>query len=123
MQSLGRCIIDETKRQVEELYPGSEVLYGDTDSVMVRFAGIDGLSRDCIQRAMELGLDASVRITAAFVPPIEPEFEKVFEPLLPVAKKRYAGFKFTKSLDRPDRVDFKGAESTRLRLAVSEALD
>ena len=111
--AFGRCMIDETKHQVETLYPGSEVLYGDTDSVMVRFAGIDGLSRNCIQRAMELGLDASVRITTVFIPPIKLEFEKVFAPFLLMAKKRYAGVKFTKSPDRPDKVDVKGAESTR----------
>ena len=30
-------MIDYTKRRVEELYDGSKVIYGDTDSVMVKF--------------------------------------------------------------------------------------
>lgn len=111
--AFGRRMIDETKHQVEQLYPGSEVLYGDTDSVMVLFAGITGMTRDDIARAMELGLDASVRITKVFIAPIRLEFEKVFAPFLLMAKKRYAGVLFASSPDRPDKIDVKGAESTR----------
>jgi DNA polymerase delta subunit 1 len=33
----GRKMIDQTRNRVEELYPGSSVIYGDTDSVMVKF--------------------------------------------------------------------------------------
>ena len=30
-------MIDDTKKYVEENYPGAKVRYGDTDSVMVEF--------------------------------------------------------------------------------------
>lgn len=35
--AFGRMMIDKTRHKVEELYPGSKVVYGDTDSVMVMF--------------------------------------------------------------------------------------
>jgi DNA polymerase delta subunit 1 len=35
--SFGRQMIERTKNCVEKLYPGSQVIYGDTDSVMVKF--------------------------------------------------------------------------------------
>ena len=37
MTAFGREMIDRTRNRVKELYPGSEVIYGDTDSVMVKF--------------------------------------------------------------------------------------
>jgi DNA polymerase delta subunit 1 len=48
-----------------------DVIYGDTDSVMVNFGVAD------IGRAMELGKDAADYVSATFVKPIKLEFEKV----------------------------------------------
>ena len=48
-----------------------QVIYGDTDSVMVRF----GVST--VADSMELGREAASYISAQFPPPIKLEFEKV----------------------------------------------
>lgn len=48
-----------------------DVIYGDTDSVMVNFSVSD------IARAMELGKDAADYVSGTFVKPIKLEFEKV----------------------------------------------
>jgi DNA polymerase delta subunit 1 len=48
-----------------------DVIYGDTDSVMVNFGVND------IARAMELGKDAADYVSATFIKPIKLEFEKV----------------------------------------------
>ena len=49
----------------------AEVIYGDTDSVMVKF-GVD-----TVAEAMELGQEAAGKVTEKFVKPIKLEFEKV----------------------------------------------
>ena len=49
----------------------SQVIYGDTDSVMVRF----GVST--VKDAMELGNEAAAFVSEKFVKPIKLEFEKV----------------------------------------------
>ena len=53
-----------------------QVIYGDTDSVMVRF----GVST--VADSMELGQEAARYISAQFPPPIKLEFEKVCSFLL-----------------------------------------
>ena len=49
----------------------SQVIYGDTDSVMVRF-GVG-----TVAESMELGREAAEMISATFPHPIKLEFEKV----------------------------------------------
>ena len=49
----------------------ADVIYGDTDSVMVNFKVAD------IGRAMQLGRDAAALISSKFPPPVKLEFEKV----------------------------------------------
>ena len=84
----------------------SEVIYGDTDSVMVKF----GVSR--IEDAMKLGKEAADFVTKFFVAPIKLEFEKVYCPYLLMNKKRYAGLLWTKP-EKYDKIDAKGIETVR----------
>ena len=49
----------------------SDVIYGDTDSVMVNFRVAS------TERAMELGQEAAEFVSATFIKPIRLEFEKV----------------------------------------------
>ena len=63
----------------------AEVIYGDTDSVMVKF-GVD-----TVAEAMKLGQEAAGKVTEKFVKPIKLEFEKVskyFGWSLPFENKR-----------------------------------
>eukprot|EP00392_Amoebophrya_sp_AT5.2_P000852 g854.t1 len=84
----------------------AEVIYGDTDSVMVKFGP------DNVKESMELGLEAADKISATFVKPIKLEFEKVYFPYLLLAKKRYAGLYWTNP-DKYDKMDTKGIETVR----------
>ena len=83
-----------------------QVIYGDTDSVMVRF----GVST--VAEAMKLGQEAAVKVSESFIKPIKLEFEKVYFPYLLINKKRYAGLYFTRP-DTYDKVDCKGIETVR----------
>ncbi|XP_066943072.1 DNA polymerase delta catalytic subunit [Macrobrachium rosenbergii] len=111
--AFGRTMIAATKEKVEEKYTisngyenNAEVIYGDTDSVMIKF-GVK-----TVAEAMELGKEASLYVTETFVKPIKLEFEKVYFPYLLINKKRYAGLYFTRP-EIHDKMDCKGIETVR----------
>ncbi|XP_040565732.1 DNA polymerase delta catalytic subunit [Lepeophtheirus salmonis] len=111
--SFGRLMIEQTRNEVEKTYTkenGYEfdavVIYGDTDSVMVKF----GVST--VAEAMKLGEEAAKKVSESFIKPIKLEFEKVYFPYLLINKKRYAGLYFTNP-DKYDKMDCKGIETVR----------
>ncbi|MBW0480701.1 hypothetical protein O181_020416 [Austropuccinia psidii MF-1] len=111
--AFGREMIKFTKSEVENKYTkangydcDAEVIYGDTDSVMVRFGCPD------LPTAMKLGSEAADYVSAKFQKPIKLEFEKVYFPYLLISKKRYAGLHWTKT-DKHDKMDAKGIETVR----------
>ncbi|KAK3945807.1 DNA polymerase delta catalytic subunit [Diplogelasinospora grovesii] len=111
--SFGRQMIERTKQEVEQRYciangysHDAQVIYGDTDSVMVKFGTKD------LAEAMKLGEDASQFVSAKFIKPIKLEFEKVYFPYLLINKKRYAGLYWTKP-EKYDKMDTKGIETVR----------
>jgi DNA polymerase delta subunit 1 len=103
----GRDMIEMTRKSVERLYPGSEVIYGDTDSVMVKFG-----EQSSLEQVMALGREAAKQLTGTFPQPVRLEFEKVYYPYLLISKKRYAGLYWTNP-ERHDKMDCKGIESVR----------
>ena len=96
----------------------SLVIYGDTDSVMVKF-GTDQLE-DAMKLGMVqtfhfcnfLGREAAAYVSAHFIKPISLEFEKCYFPYLLINKKRYAGLYWTRP-DKYDKLDSKGIETVR----------
>ncbi|XP_014256451.1 DNA polymerase delta catalytic subunit isoform X2 [Cimex lectularius] len=109
----GRMMIERTKTEVEQRYCISNgfhhnaiVVYGDTDSVMVKF-GVPSL-----EETMKLGREAAEYVTSKFIAPIKLEFEKVYFPYLLINKKRYAGLYFTNT-ETYDKMDCKGLETVR----------
>ncbi|KIJ55415.1 hypothetical protein M422DRAFT_73327 [Sphaerobolus stellatus SS14] len=109
----GRKMIEQTKEEVEKHYSvangyeyDAQVIYGDTDSVMVKFG------TGALEEAMRLGSEAADLVTTKFVKPIKLEFEKVYFPYLLINKKRYAGLYWTRP-DKYDKMDTKGIETVR----------
>ncbi|KAG0130707.1 DNA polymerase family B-domain-containing protein [Tuber indicum] len=109
----GRQMIMRTKEEVEKRYTiangythDAKVIYGDTDSVMVKFGPKD------LPTAMELGKEAAGFVSQKFVTPIKLEFEKVYFPYLLINKKRYAGLYWTNT-EKHDKMDSKGIETVR----------
>uniref|UniRef100_A0A3P8TGI9 DNA polymerase n=1 Tax=Amphiprion percula TaxID=161767 RepID=A0A3P8TGI9_AMPPE len=110
----GRQMIETTKKLVESKYilsngyqADAKVIYGDTDSVMVK------LGVATVSEAMEIGREAAEWVSSHFTPPIKLEFEKVYYPYLLINKKRYAGLYFSSSADTHDKMDCKGIETVR----------
>ncbi|KAJ4932472.1 hypothetical protein JOQ06_010893 [Pogonophryne albipinna] len=110
----GRQMIEQTKQLVESKYTISngyqgdaKVIYGDTDSVMVK------LGVATVQEAMDIGREAAEWVSTHFTPPIKLEFEKVYYPYLLINKKRYAGLYFSGSADTHEKMDCKGIETVR----------
>ena len=108
--AFGRQMIERTKDEVEGKFntangyaSDASVVYGDTDSVMIKFGCKD------LKTAMQLGAEAAEFVTAKFVKPIKLEFEKVYFPYLLINKKRYAGLYWT-TPDKWDKMDTKGIE-------------
>lgn len=110
--TIGRNMIDQTKSLVEEWYPKSEVIYGDTDSVMVIFHTGDKTGQAMLEESFRLGEEAAERISKTFKYPIELEFEKCYWPYLLFSKKRYAGLMYTRP-EKPDYIDAKGIQLVR----------
>jgi len=111
--AFGREMIDTTKKHVEEKYTvengyahNAKVIYGDTDSVMVKFG------TDSVEESMRLGKEAAEQISTVFLRPVKLEFEKVYFPYILMAKKRYAGLFWT-SPEKHDKLDTKGIETVR----------
>ncbi len=107
-------MIDTTKNIIIQTYTKKngfehdcEVIYGDTDSVMIKFGTMD------IGKAIELGKQAAEYMTKHhFTSPIKLEFEKIYCPYLLISKKRYAGLLWTNT-ESPDYKDCKGVENVR----------
>ncbi|ORY95678.1 DNA polymerase family B-domain-containing protein [Syncephalastrum racemosum] len=109
----GREMILKTREIIESHFTmknnyehDAQVIYGDTDSVMIKF-GVDNL-----ERAMELGREGASLVTSHFIRPINLDFEKVYFPYLLISKKRYAGL-FWSRPDKYDKLDAKGIETVR----------
>lgn len=111
--SYGRQMIEKTKAEVEAKYTmangyshDAQVIYGDTDSVMVKFGVAD------LAESMKMGEEAAQYVSSKFIKPIKLEFEKVYFPYLLINKKRYAGLYWTNP-DKYDKMDTKGIETVR----------
>jgi DNA polymerase elongation subunit (family B) len=75
-------------KSVVETEFGAEVIYGDTDSIFVKFPTKD------LAEAIELGKKAAERITSQCRKAHKIEYEKTFFPFILFCRKRYMGLKY-----------------------------
>ena len=111
--AFGREMIDITRELVEKKYTmangyqyDAQVIYGDTDSVMIKFGDMD------LAKVMKLSKEAALYVTDHFKHPINLEFEKAYFPFLLIGKKQYAGLYWTNP-HKYDKVDVKGIAIVR----------
>ena len=111
----GRQMIEETKNYVEANFPGANVRYGDTDSVMVEFDVQGRKGQEAIDYSWELGEQAAEQCTKLFKAPNDLELEKVYYPYFLYSKKRYAAKMYEKKGDNVvfKKIDVKGLQVVR----------
>jgi DNA polymerase elongation subunit (family B) len=84
----GRKALFTAKRIAETEY-GAEVVYGDTDSIFIKFPTQD------LAESIRLGIDAGKRITASINrTPYKIAYEKTFYPFILFCRKRYVGMMY-----------------------------
>jgi DNA polymerase elongation subunit (family B) len=84
----GRNALYRAKAIVESEY-GASVIYGDTDSIFIRFPTTD------LAESIRLGIDAGKRITSAINRrPYKIAYEKTFYPFILFCRKRYVGMMY-----------------------------
>jgi len=106
----GREMIAHSKKCAEEWY-NCEVVYGDTDSIYVKFkSNLKGQAH--MDYVFKTAPECADRISATFKKPIELEFEKVMYPFILYSKKRYASLFWTNPL-KCDYIDYKGIQVVR----------
>jgi DNA polymerase delta subunit 1 len=111
----GRQMIATLKETIETRYPNSEVVYGDTDSVMIRFPVQNHPAP--VKECFRLGSEVADLAHQMFGEHVNLTMEKVFQPYLLVCKKRYAGMSFTHP-DKPAKLKISGLEVVRRDFAI-----
>jgi DNA polymerase I len=105
--SCGRYLITRT-RDIVDKDERFKVIYGDTDSVMVKTKTKD------IEEAFELGEELEIMINTELEGIVMMKIESIFKTIVILTKKRYAGWSFEKRGDGwEDKIIMKGIETVR----------
>jgi len=95
--AVGRQKIYDAKKIVEEQF-GAEVIYGDTDSIFVKFPTKD------LQTSIDMAQKAAETITNSGRKAHKIEYEKTFFPFVLFCRKRYVGMMYTDNVNKkPER--------------------
>jgi len=94
--AVGRQKIYDAKKIVEEQF-GAEVIYGDTDSIFVKFPTKD------LQESMNMARKAADVITASGRKAHKIEYEKTFYPFILFCRKRYVGIMYEDDITKGKR--------------------
>jgi len=94
----GRQKIYTARDLAIKAYPGTVVVYGDTDSIFVNMSNIAELKglkgKELLENTIKVGEKMADKITAQLRAPQVLEYEKTFWPFMIITKKRYAGNKY-----------------------------
>ena len=109
--SEGRKSLEKSKEYAETNY-NCKVIYGDTDSIYVKFFS-EYTGKKHFDECFRLAQECSDNITRdIFKKPMELEFEKMMYPFFLFSKKRYATVIWTNK-DSYDYIDYKGIQVKR----------
>ena len=97
--AVGRDHILKAKDFVESKY-GAKVIYGDTDSIFIKFplGGLTG--KDALAESIRMGQLAEREIKAILKPPQALAYEKTMLPFIIMSKKRYVGLLYETDINK-----------------------
>ena len=111
----GRKQLMYAKSVIEELYGGGrdprcdvECIYGDTDSIFLRFRPKDPITgkrlhgKAALVMAKELTIESGKLVSSCLKPPHDFEFDKIFRSFCLLSKKRYVGDMSEDGLEEDD---------------------
>jgi DNA polymerase elongation subunit (family B) len=100
----GRCQLMFAKEVIERLYGSGadprcdvECIYGDTDSIFLRFRPKNPITGErlhgleALRLAKELTIESGKIVSSCLKPPHDFEFDKIFRSFILLSKKRYVG--------------------------------
>jgi len=85
-------------KEIVETEFGGEVIYGDTDSIFIKF------KTKSLSESIELGKQAAARITSLCRKAHKIEYEKTFFPFILFCRKRYMGLKYEDDITKCKRM-------------------
>lgn len=102
--AVGRGQIIFSRDFCHKNYAKSVVVYGDTDSIFIKFHTTDIFGNklvglDAVFKSMSLCMEAAAEITLNLKRPHNLDFEKAIFPFMLISKKRYHGHYYTKPND------------------------
>ena len=106
----GRSILDRTRNQVEKQF-NVDVVYGDTDSIMVD-TKIPNQSLAHYERALKMGQEISQAVNKNYRV-LQLELEDVYGKILLLKKKKYAGVKIKDYSEKIFHTEMKGLDLVR----------
>ena len=97
--AIGRKLLYLAKDMVIKHMPGSDIVYGDTDSIFVNFNPKDDdgnylKGKDALEKSIIMGQEFENIFRQYLKPPHNLEYEKTFWPFILLSKKRYVGNKY-----------------------------
>lgn len=103
--AIGRERLFGARKLVHEQFKGSEIIYGDTDSIFINFHLTDEkgnrlTGKPALIKTIELAQKAADLINANIPNPQRIVYEKTYHPFILVSKKKYVGLKFEKDPEK-----------------------
>ena len=102
-----RHMLEFVINHIETNYQELHVLYGDTDSLFIKFPA------GSIKRTFEYADQLCDEITSFFPHPVKIKIEKIFKGAFLVNKKRYCGWMYESPSQLKPTLDIKGLEMKR----------
>ncbi len=111
--AVGRLLIQTAKNIVLQEYPNANVIYGDTDSLMVKYLDMPGdaspeTKTDIIRKSIECAKHVESVVKTELPWPHGFCYEKAFYPFLLFGKKKYSGPLYSSNPEKHDYIANKG---------------